>query len=73
MDKNISRRLARLEARVRPASDSFSILIQFVDSEKRVTSTLLVESGKRVWTNLEGEPDECHPTANAEIANEGRC
>ena len=38
MVRNISRRLARLEARVRPASDSFSILIQFVDAEKRVTT-----------------------------------
>jgi len=33
------------------------MMIHYVDREKRVTSTLLMESGKRVWTNLEGEQD----------------
>ena len=30
-----------------------SVLILFVNSEKQVTSTLLMEDGKQVWTKLE--------------------
>ena len=53
MVRSISRRLERLEKRVLPGSDSFSVTIHFVHPEKGVTSTLLMESGKRVWTRLE--------------------
>lgn len=57
--RNFSRRLQRLEGRVQSASIP-SMLIQFVDSEKRVTGTLLLASGKWVWTTSEGFTDE-HP------------
>ena len=55
--KNIARRLERLEARARSAQDPISILIHFVNAEKRVTSTLLIKSGKQVWTES-GEANE---------------
>jgi hypothetical protein len=71
--RNISRRLERLEARVRSTSDSFSVMIHFVHPEKGVTSTLLMESGKQVWTNVEERMRECQPTANTSIANDGTC
>jgi hypothetical protein len=52
MIRTISRRLERLEARAGVGSTTkpVSLLIEFVNSEKRVTSTLLMERGKVVWT-----------------------
>src|ERR1035437_7150436 len=48
--RNISRRLAQIEARFRAASATFSMTIVFVPPETGVTRTLLMESGKQVWT-----------------------
>ena len=55
--RSISRRLERLEARaaVVSAVHSYSITIHFVDQEKRVTKTLLIEGDKHVWTGPEAE------------------
>jgi len=53
LDRNICRRLKRLEAHVASETDPFSFRIPFLDSMKRVTSTLLLAPGKQVWTNLE--------------------
>ncbi len=47
-------RLERLEARVRLARHAFSIRIHFVDPEKVVTSTLLLQSGKRIGQGTRG-------------------
>jgi hypothetical protein len=46
----MSRRLAKIEARFRRARATFSMTIVFVHPEKGVTGTLLMESGKQVWT-----------------------
>jgi hypothetical protein len=53
----MARRLERIERRVLPASESLSVTIHFVAPGKGVTSTLLMESGKRVWTRFEAAPD----------------
>jgi hypothetical protein len=44
----------RLEVRAAAvsATNSDSVLIHFVDSDKRVTSTLAMENGKQVWTYM---------------------
>ena len=60
MNRNIYRRIERLEANPRWASNQLSFLIQFVDPKKGLTSTLLLEGSKRVWTNLE-EQDASSP------------
>ncbi len=52
MVKKIHRRLERLEARVRPADHSFSMMIHFIDPEKGMTGTLLLKSGKRSGQKL---------------------
>jgi hypothetical protein len=56
--RNISRRLERLEARAAVVSTihSYSITIRFVDEEKRVTKTLLIDGDKQVWTSPASEP-----------------
>jgi hypothetical protein len=54
--RNISRRLERLERRFLPAP--ISIRIVYVDSQRRVTSTRLVECGTRVQANLNDENDD---------------
>jgi hypothetical protein len=48
--RNISRRLAKIEARFQAASATLSMTIVFVHPETGVTGTLLMESGKQVWT-----------------------
>jgi hypothetical protein len=68
LDTSIRRRLKRLEAHLASETDPFSLRIQFLDSMKRVTSTLLLESGKQVWTNLEDENARRPPTSAASQA-----
>jgi hypothetical protein len=49
--RHLLRRLERLEARVAPSAPALSILVQFVDPQMRVTSTLHLGPGQeRVWT-----------------------
>jgi hypothetical protein len=51
--KTLFRRLQRLEARVRAADHSHSVLIQFVDVDMSVTSTLTMEASKPpLWTHF---------------------
>ena len=56
--RSISRRLERLETRAATASaiHSYSITIQFVGQEKRVTKILLIKGDKQVWISPEVEP-----------------
>jgi len=56
--RTIFRRLERLEAQVLAANDSHSALIQFVDVDMRVTSTLLIEAGKSLWTHFEARTED---------------
>jgi len=42
----------------RVGSLGHSVLIEFVNTDKRVTSTLLMENGKQVWTHMEAEEGE---------------
>ena len=56
LGRNFSRRLQRLEARVRSASDPPPFIINCID-EKGVINILLMESGKPARTILGGEPD----------------
>ena len=52
---NLARRIGRLEARTAAASDHYSHehLVQFVDTDKRVVSTLLLKTGEAgVWTHF---------------------
>lgn len=50
--RSISHRLRRLEASIWRENYPLSIMIHFIDPERRVTSTLLLAPGKQVWTNL---------------------
>ncbi len=52
---NVTRRLKPLEARASSVSAvySHSVLIEFVDPDRRVVRTLLMENGRQVWTHLE--------------------
>jgi len=60
--KGFVRRLQRLETRARAASFQFSMTIQFIASDNRVTGTLQIESGKQdVWTKLE---ENCEPATS---------
>ena len=59
----VERRLRRLEKQLADAASAFSINVEFVDPEKGVTSTLLLERDKCIWTNLEDEQSD----AGAEI------
>jgi hypothetical protein len=64
--KTLSRRLHRLEARVRPRTTAVSFLIRFVDADKRVTCTLQHGPGDvHVWTDLPsgGEAHNALPEA----------
>jgi hypothetical protein len=56
--RSISRRLERLEARsaVVSTTQSFSMMIHFVDQEKRVMKTLRIEGDQHVWSSPEAEP-----------------
>ncbi len=69
-DRNILRRLERLEAHMgRVDSEPFSTTIRFLDQEKRVTSTLVMASGQCVWTDFKngaGEQFECPPRGTRE-------
>ncbi|MCU1336119.1 MAG: hypothetical protein JWO19_1700 [Bryobacterales bacterium] len=65
MNRNMGRRLKRLEAHIASETDPISFRIQFIDSMIRVASTLLLESGKQVWTNLEDENAGRAPTSAA--------
>jgi hypothetical protein len=60
MNRTVSRRLERFGVRAAAAMPdrSFSMPIQFVNSEKRVTSTLLLENDKQTWTELEDGPEK---------------
>jgi len=66
VSRNIPRRLMRLEEQVEAAQaiTSHSMLIQFVDPQKGVTSTLLMEGGKQVWTYLKDEDASDHAEQN---------
>jgi hypothetical protein len=44
--RNLSRRLERLEARAQSVEELRSVLINFVDPDGSVTSSLLLEPGK---------------------------
>ena len=55
--KRLLRRLERIEARLCPARESISFLIQFVDPEKGVIRTLRLRPGHEpVWTDLQPDP-----------------
>ena len=58
MFSSINRRLKRLEASVGQPNSSASMLIQFVDPEKGVMSTLRIGPKEHVWTEL---PDDQNP------------
>jgi hypothetical protein len=62
LSRDILRRLERLEARVWPVQLP-TLMIYFVNPEKEVTRTLLLEAGKQVWRTLEGQTKECQPAA----------
>ena len=68
MIRTLSRRLERLGARAGVGSTTkpVSLLIEFVNSEKRVTSTLLMEQGK-VVDETGGLPGEYQPRLIAKI------
>lgn len=58
--KRLFRRLERIEARVRPATQSISFLIQFLDPEKGVIRTLRLSPGhEQVWTDLYPDTGDC--------------
>jgi hypothetical protein len=63
MVRTFSRRLQRLEKRVRRANDHWSMTIQFVAPGKGVTSTLVIESGKRGSTALGEAAEQRQPPA----------
>ncbi len=71
---NLNRRLMRLEARAAAvrATSSHSVLIHFVDSDRRVTSTLAMENGKQAWTYIDGEPEHACPERDQKIATDIR-
>ncbi len=47
-----------MRAAVVSATNSHSVLIHFVDLDKRVIGTLLMKAGKQVWTHLAGGKGE---------------
>jgi hypothetical protein len=63
MVRTFSRRLQRLEERVRRANPYLSIMIHFVAPGEGVTSTLLIESGKRGSTALGEAAEQRQPPA----------
>ena len=64
--RGICRRLERLEARVGRVDQLFSITIDFIDSEKRVTSSLRLGPGSHEWIKRESEPGAAPDSADTD-------
>ena len=53
---NLSRRLTRLEGRFRIHDEPLELLINFVDANGTVASTLTVKDGYEAWWHAPGHP-----------------